>query len=428
MHILHVDFLTLYLISFVGALQLEVHGERRSRRSQHQRRTPGLSELSNNADISYYAVIEIGRNDYTLLIDTGGSDIWMAGNVPNSNDIEGGVNYVHDSVTGRIKTAEIEFAGYIIPDQAFCEYKPQDIVLETGLKFLMIVQVSPDDIKKAGAGILGLGPNDGSKIYQAIPTVAGAALLDRIFLQNLTTPNYLTVLLGRSGDLTDFYGGSLTVGQVISGFEDILKQPKLPVVNSIAADLHFQVLLDKNGFIGPDGKPIVIRTEVDSTQNEEQATVVLDTGFSLPQVPSSLAAEIYGRFLGAQLVDIDSVGKIWLLPCSQEVSITLKFNNKSYPIHPLDVTLDPTIIGMSAVVDSKGYPLCIGTFQPFTYDTGAKPSYDMVLGMAFLRNVYVLMDYGDFISGSNRKKDAPYVQFLSTTNATEGKCRIVFFL
>ncbi|KAG5337975.1 hypothetical protein C0989_008497 [Termitomyces sp. Mn162] len=300
----------------------------------------------------------------------------MAGNVPNSNDIDGGVNYVHDSVTGRIKTAEIEFAGYIIPDQAFCEYKPQDIVLETGLKFLMIVQVSPDDIKKAGAGILGLGPNDGSKIYQAIPTVAGAALLDRIFLQNLTTPNYLTVLLGRSGgpifpviakailmflwiiDLTDFYGGSLTVGQVISGFEDILKQPKLPVVNSIAADLHFQVLLDKNGFIGPDGKPIVIRTEVDSTQNEEQATVVLDTGFSLPQVPryvdsfffrvpqlfivsalSSVAAEIYGRFLGAQLVDIDSVGKIWLLPCSQEVSITLKFNNKSYPIHPLDVTL-----------------------------------------------------------------------------------------
>ncbi|KAG6885054.1 hypothetical protein C0993_006282 [Termitomyces sp. T159_Od127] len=35
-----------------------------------------------------------------------------------------------------------------------------------------------------------------------------------------------------------------------------------------------------------------------------------------------------------------------------------------------------------------------------------------------VRNVYVLMDYGDFILGSDRK-NAPYVQFLSTTNATE---------
>ncbi|KAG6887508.1 hypothetical protein C0995_014740 [Termitomyces sp. Mi166 len=279
-------------------------------------------------------------------------------------------------------------------------------------------------MNKAGNGILGLGPNNGSNIYKAISTTTGAALLDRIFLQNLTTPNYLTVLLGRSGDPTDFYGGSLTIGQVIAGFEDILKEPKLSVVNSIADDLHFQVLLDKNGLIGPDGKPIVIHTKVDSTPNEDQVTVVLDTGFSLPQVPSSVAAEIYGGFLGAQLVDIDSVGKIWLLPCSQEVNITFKFNNKSYPVHPLDVTLDPMIIGMSGVVDSEGQPLCIGTFQPFTYDTGAEPSYDMVLGMAFLRNIYVLMDYGDFILGSDQKA-APYVQFLSTTNATEAHADFV---
>ncbi|KAG6856241.1 hypothetical protein H0H87_006174 [Tephrocybe sp. NHM501043] len=249
------------------------------------------------------------------------SDIWVAGSVPNSTDTQvgSGVSYAVGSVTGRIKTAEVDFAGYTIPDQAFLE-------------------VTPDNLNKEGDGILGLGPNDGSNIYKAIPNVTGAALLDRIFLLHHATPNYLTVLLGRSEDPTDFYGGSLTVGQVIEGFENVLNQPKLPVVNSIATDQHFQILLDEDGLIA-DGRSIAIHTEVASTPNDEQVTVVLDTGFSLPQVPSSVAAEIYGSFVGAQLEEIESLGKIWLLPCSQEVNITFKFQGKPYPIHPLDATL-----------------------------------------------------------------------------------------
>ncbi|KAG6829512.1 hypothetical protein H0H92_004314 [Tricholoma furcatifolium] len=162
--------------------------------------------------------------------------------------------------------AEVDLAGYTVPNQAFLE-------------------VIPDDVNRAGNGILGLGPNEASKIYNAMQNLQGATLLEHIFLQNLTTPNYLTVLLGRSGDFTDYYGGSLTIGQVIPGYEAVLKQPKLAVVNSIDADLHFQVLLDENGLIGPDGKPIPIRTSVVSTANDEQLTVVIDTGFSLPQVP-----------------------------------------------------------------------------------------------------------------------------------------------
>jgi hypothetical protein len=46
--------------------------------------------------------------------------------------------------------------------------------------------------------VLGLGPSSGSNIYAAVGTVAGAGVADRIFLQNATTPNFVTVLLGRS--------------------------------------------------------------------------------------------------------------------------------------------------------------------------------------------------------------------------------------
>jgi hypothetical protein len=78
------------------------------------------------------------------------------------------------------------------------------------------------------------------------------------------------------------------VGETLSNFTDIVNQPKLTVTEvSITnqANQHFQVLLDANGFIGPDGNSIPITTEVGSTSNRKQATVVIDTGFSLPQVP-----------------------------------------------------------------------------------------------------------------------------------------------
>jgi hypothetical protein len=61
------------------------------------------------------------------------------------------------------------------------------------------VQVIPDAKNPEGSGVLGLGPVSGSSIFRVLlGQNTGAAVLDRIFLQNLTTPNYLTVNLGRS--------------------------------------------------------------------------------------------------------------------------------------------------------------------------------------------------------------------------------------
>ena len=78
-------------------------------------------------------------------------------------------------------------------------------------------------------------------------------------------------------------------------------------------------------------------------------------------------------------------------------------------------------------------------FQPFTYDRGNNPNYDMVLGMAFskfggfffwqihnvfitstsVRNVYSLFDYGDFNQNSSTLKN-PYIQLHSITDMAEG--------
>jgi hypothetical protein len=138
------------------------------------------------------------------------------------------------------------------------------------------------------SGVLGLGPNSGSKVYASLDNQPkGDTVLDRIFQQNLSTPNILTILLGRSNDPAEMYPGNITVGEYLQGFENVTNQPREPVtvLPSDAPDQHWQVLIDEDGIIGPDGQPIQVQTGVQGTQNPKQLTAVFDTGFSFSQVP-----------------------------------------------------------------------------------------------------------------------------------------------
>ena len=140
-----------------------------------------------------------------------------------------------------------------------------------------------------GTGLIGLGPNFGSQIHGQLNDTSGDAVLDRIFKQNATTPNILTILLGRDDDPSDRFPGDLTVGETLPGYDAINSQPKLNVTQVSISDIgdqHWQTLLDPNGIIGPDGKTIDIDTAVKSTSNKKQLTAVFDSGFSLPQVPA----------------------------------------------------------------------------------------------------------------------------------------------
>jgi len=80
----------------------------------------------------------------------------------------------------------------------------------------------------------------------------------------------------------------LTVGEILDDYPDILKEPQLPITKvpeNDSDDQHLQILLDPDGITGPDGKLISITSSVNQTANKKQATVVLDCGFTMPQLP-----------------------------------------------------------------------------------------------------------------------------------------------
>jgi hypothetical protein len=72
-------------------------------------------------------------------------------------------------------------------------------------------------------------------------------------------------------DSTETWTGDFTVGETLteSHFSAVTNQPKLPVTvlpGSDAGNQHFQMLLDADGFIGPDGQPIAVTSAVSGTK------------------------------------------------------------------------------------------------------------------------------------------------------------------
>ncbi|KAI0915843.1 hypothetical protein AcV7_007199 [Taiwanofungus camphoratus] len=380
----------------VGAIRLDLQG-RYAPPDLHKRASiVGTSQLQDYSNIQYYVNLTLGGAEFKVQIDTGSSDLYVAGDVPNSEDTgkTSGVTYAVGAVQGPIKTATLDFLGFTVENQAFIN-----------------VQANSQN-QTAGTGLIGLGPHTGSAVQLTLGNGTGDPALDRIFQQNTSTPNYITVLLGRADDPKDDLPGDLTIGEILSGYENIASQPKLNVTvlpNTESDGQHWQTLLDADGVIGPDGKSVDITTGVESTSNDKQLTVVFDTGYSLPQVPSSVAEAFYSSVPGSQLVNVAQLdGPIWQMPCDVEINVTFKFGGQSYPINPLDTSLDLN------ATDDKGNKVCYGGFQPI--DAAKSPLYDMIFGMAFLRNVYMLIDFGDFVDNATNSRADPYIQLLSVTN------------
>ncbi|PSR98931.1 hypothetical protein PHLCEN_2v4251 [Hermanssonia centrifuga] len=356
------------------------------------RRATLTADLRDDSDLKYYTNITLNEEVFPVLIDTGSSDLYIAGDVGGAGNTgkTANVQYAIGAAAGPILTAKMEFEGFTVMNQAF------------------ILDTSGNNPK--GEGLIGLGPNSNSQIHATLNNANGDTPLDRIFRGNTSTPNYLTIYLGRSDDPSDPFPGDLTVGSPIPGYENVTSMPKLPVTDvATGSSQHWQVLLDENGIIGPDGLPVQVTSHVKGGPNH-RLNVIFDSGFSLPQVPKAVSDAFYGRVPGAQLANISGFGEVYTLPCNVELNVTFKFANVSYPIHPLDSTL-----GGLGQVDSEGNPVCIGAFQAI--QSGAQaPSYDMILGMAFLRNAYLLVNFGDFVDGSSSKTADPYVQLLPLTS------------
>ena len=243
--------------------------------------------------------------------------------------------------------------------------------------------MTPSSELPEGLGLIGLGPSSGSVVLDVLNNSAGDPPIDRIFRQDTSVPNFISVLLNRPNDTQETYTGEFTIGEVLPLFQNISSQPKVPVSvlnSSYSADQHFSVLLDSDGIIGPNGSAIEITSNATlaPSHDSHQLQVAFDTGFSLPQLPKLVVVPlsnfpcipnaeralcnryvvdaIYSGAKGAKLFNYSyEVGDIWIVDCDAELNVSFKIGGNTYPIHPLDVTRPH--------LDDKGNTFCYGTVR-----------------------------------------------------------------
>lgn len=175
-------------------------------------------------------------------------------------------------------------------------------------------------------GILGLGFNtdDGaSPILSAVVdayhnSTQGQSPLGNIFYQDKSLPNFISIMLGRSGDLDETSDGMFTISEYVHGFENIGNTvPKLEQYNT-GSQARWTVLLDG---VSVNGKNIPLSSSLKGVPKRKYVTL-LDTGATQARLPQTVVDAIYS---GMPNATFDKLHGYWIVPCNSAADVRFTF-------------------------------------------------------------------------------------------------------
>ncbi|QRV72563.1 aspartyl protease [Ceratobasidium sp. AG-Ba] len=379
-------------------------------------KSSGGTNLTNLANDLYTAEFTVGGSSFSLALDTGSSDLWF---VPGIDDaafagskvidppLTLNLSYGTGSVIGNVaQLSSLSFAGFKITNQSYLSVAKQDAFFQNEEMRLPKFQ-----------GLAGLGFDRISSINNAVIRATndtwGRSLMSNIFLDDPSTPNHIAFLLDRAGDLSGTDTGCFDIGSYAAGYEAVTKEQKHEVFsgfeNFVAQWNMILTGLSVNGQAQKLESGIKVN-ETHGMTNLPPAgsiSVLFDTGTSAAQIPAEAYKVLY-ESMGGVVINGTSM---YAVPCLAEAALDFTFGNQTVSINPLDLT-----------------EINVGTFgdRNLTYCTSAYEigewrgfDNDGILGDAFLRNVYAVYNYGDFVkTESGFKTNSPFIQFLPLTNAT----------
>ncbi|KAI0954133.1 hypothetical protein AcW1_006619 [Taiwanofungus camphoratus] len=370
----------------------------------HSMKLVGIQSDDNVIDFQdtvYATNMTLGGQEFLIQLDTGSSDLWVqlpqgSGQIELTNitNITATNTYGIGAVAGPIAFANASLGPHFVPNQAF-------INATNATDFGTIFG---DNVR----GILGLAFDQASivdleiLINLGVNETIGRTFVSNVFAQNDSTPNLFTILLGRSGDPAYTTEGLFTIGEYDPDFSAVASQPRLPRFpnyKNISTPPRWSVVMDR---MTVNGQAFQFNTSGVPGVPEGSVVAVLDTGFTFPPIPAAAVDFVYGSIDGATF---DNSSNLWIVPCENSTTLEFQFGDVSVPIHPLDIT---------TVTQLNNKTVCVNTFRPTTFPVNDQ--FDIILGDAFLKNVYASFNYGNWTP--QNETAIPFIQLLPTTNIT----------
>ncbi|KAF9551927.1 acid protease [Agrocybe pediades] len=345
-------------------------------------------------DVAYTLPVkfgESGQQQFSLQVDTGSSDLWVAStscstssckltqgrlyDPSNSNptNVAFSISYLQGLAAGPVVWEKVSVGGYEISSQAMAA--ANDVQSEPlGPKF---------------SGILGLALPLNSIIAEKIPPVTGNAPDGAAWASNLfsITPvsqapaaRFLSLSLARPD--SDRIPSLLGIGRHPSALvPDPSKINYRTLVSERSGTLFWKASI-RGISVYVDG----VEKAVDigrSNTGSVFPSAVLDSGVPLILTTTMIANGIYGAIGVSPASD-----GMYYVPCNKPLNITITVDDRPpIPLHPLDLTAEPP-------TDNKAQ-FCVGLIQTADVELSSPASSigDMILGVPFLRNVYTVMAY-----------------------------------
>ncbi|CAG8587070.1 41324_t:CDS:1 [Gigaspora margarita] len=309
-----------------------------------------------NQDLSYYAKITIGNQNFNIILDTGSSNLW----VPNKNCTSASCQNHNRFDSNKSPTFKSE------GNQWSILYGIGSASGVTGIDDIKIGKftansqifgladaVSDDNIPFQPDGILGMGFDNLNTMDNGAPT-----LISTLIKQKKMNPLF-------SFHFQHYYDyddqGTLTLGGV-----DESKFDGKITYNPVISEIGFWLIVLDAALVNKTPTLSAIRP------------AIIDTGTTLLIIPSNDAEELHKQIPDSEF---DSQDNVYIIPCDTTAVVSLIFGGVEYKIPPRDLTFAP-ISGtqcVSAIIPGDLlYPLPI-----------------WLVGQTFLKNVYSVFDMGN---------------------------------
>jgi len=319
-----------------------------------------------DSDSLYWATTFIGTppQPMNVILDTGSSDLWVT--IPQCASCPPGtpmfdttksstfqisspqtpltIRYGSGQVSGTNSSDTVNLAGFIIPQQTFLAVS----VLSSGL------------LAGRTSGILGLA-------FATLTVTRATPFWENLLNNGLLQSPDMSFWLSRFNDVPSAQpeepGGAFTLG----GINSSLYQGDIEFLPTVLATPSFWTLTMSS--LTLNGQSITIPTGAG-------ALSVIDTGTTLIGGPAAAVENFWRAVPGAQPLRGSQQG-LYIFPCNTNLSVSLSFGGKTWPINPSDMNLGQVVSG-----------LCLGGIFDLNIGIGSRGGPAWVVGDTFLKNVY----------------------------------------